>query len=546
MKPKDLLKLDITGTAQDGRGVARADGLVVFVSGTLEGETVMATVYTVHKTYATAGTVEILTPSPYRGEPFCPVQNKCGGCPMAHITYEKQLAIKKQTVSDAFTRLGKFELTDFCIHDTCGMANPYAYRNKMVFPVGTVNGEAVGGFYAPRSHSIIPLSHCASGEKAASAALACVTEFMQEAHVSAYDEKTKKGILRRVFVRTGYHTKELMIVICAAKEQIPGEETLIKKLLDTDYAGYTLKSIVLNINKKPNNLVLGEKNRTLWGSDTICDKLMGLSFTISPHSFFQVNPVQTEVLYQKALDLADIGEKDTVLDIYCGIGTISLCAAKRAKKVIGVEIVEKAIEDAKENAVRNGVDNAEFYCGAAEDVVPELMDKNNRPDVVIIDPPRKGSDEKTLSAILSAQPRAIVYVSCNPATLARDARFLADGGYTLCEVTPVDMFPHTEHVETCVLLSKLKSSKSVSIELDLDDLEITAAEAKATYGEIKEYILNKYGFKVSSLNIAQVKQECGIIERENYNKPSGKYRQPKCPEHKFNAIKEALEHFKMI
>lgn len=458
MKPKDLLRLEITGTAQDGRGVARADGLVVFVSGTLEGETVTATVYTVHKTYATAGVVEIIKPSPYRAEPFCPVQESCGGCPMAHITYGKQLEVKKQTVSDAFTRLGKFELADGMIHDTCGMTHPFAYRNKMVFPVGMEKGKAVGGFYAPRSHSIIPLSHCASGEKAASAALACVTEFMNEARVSAYDEKTKKGILRRVFVRTGYHTKELMVVICAAKEQIPGEEKLIQKLLHADYSGYTLKSIVLNVNKKPNNLVLGDKNRTLWGADTIRDTLMGLSFSISPHSFFQVNPVQTEMLYQKALDLAEIGENDTVLDIYCGIGTISLCAAKRAKKVIGVEIVEKAISDAKENAARNGVNNAEFICGAAEDIVPELMQKNLQPDVVIIDPPRKGSDEKTLAAILQAQPRRIVYVSCNPATLARDARFLADGGYTLCEVTPVDMFPNTEHVECCVLLCRTQHS----------------------------------------------------------------------------------------
>jgi len=302
----------------------------------------------------------------------------------------------------------------------------------------------------------------------------------------------------------------------------------------------------LNINSAKNNLVLGNKNITLWGTDTISDSILGLNFTISPHSFFQVNPVQTEHLYKKALELAEIDNTKTVLDIYCGIGTISLCAAKSAKKVVGVEIVDAAIEDAKNNATANNLKNTEFYCGAAENIVPKLIEKGERPDVVIIDPPRKGSDEKTLSAILTAAPERIVYVSCNPATLARDAKFLTENGYKMTSATPVDMFPNTEHVETCVLLSKLKSSKSVSIELDLDDLEITAAEAKATYGEIKEYILNKYGFKVSSLNIAQVKQECGIIERENFNKPSGKYRQPKCLEHKFKTIKETLEHFKMI
>ena len=452
MKPKERIELQITATAQDGRGIARHEGLVIFVAGTLEGETVLAQVYTVHKTYATAGTIRILKASPYRAESFCSALGACGGCPLGHITYEKQLEIKKQTVLDALVRLGKFDASTFEIEDTCGMNEPFRYRNKMVFPVGVTQGAVSGGFYAPRSHSLVVLSDCKAGEKAASATLLCVTEFMNRKHIAPYDEKTKKGSIRRVFVRTGYHSKELMIVVSSATENVKNADELVTALLAQDYGDYTLKSIILNVNHKPDNLVLGDKNITLWGKDTISDNLMGLCFSISPHSFFQVNPEQTRVLYQKALDFAELDANTTVLDIYCGIGTISLCAAKQAKHVIGVEIVDKAIEDAKENAKRNDISNAEFYCGAAENIVPELIEKNLHPDVVIIDPPRKGSDEKTLSAILAARPERIVYVSCNPATLARDARYLADGGYTLTHVTPVDMFPNTEHIECAAVL----------------------------------------------------------------------------------------------
>ncbi len=454
MKPKDKIRLEITSTAQDGRGIARENGLVVFCKGTLEGETVLAEIYTVHKTYATAGVLEIIKASPDRAEPFCETATLCGGCPLSHVTYPKQLEIKKKTVTDSLTRIGDFDLAEVELSDTCGMETPFRYRNKMVFPVGAEDGMTVGGFYAPRSHDVVPLSDCCAGELAASVALRCITEFMNQNHIMPYDEKTKKGSVRRVFVRTGYHSRELMIVISAATEKLIGHEKLVESLLAQDYAGYRLKSIVLNVNKKPNNLVLGEQNRTLWGKDTISDTLMGLTFSISPHSFFQVNPLQTEVLYQKALEFAELGCHTTVLDVYCGIGTISLCAAKTAKHVIGVEIVEKAILDAKENAKENRIENAQFICGAAEDVVPKLILKDCCPDVVILDPPRKGSDEKTLSAILAAKPKRIVYVSCNPATLARDARYLADGGYCLKKVVPVDMFPNTEHVETVALLQQ--------------------------------------------------------------------------------------------
>ncbi len=452
MKPGERLTLNILNTAPDGRGIGKAEGFVIFVNGACEGDVVLAEIYTVHKTYATAGMVQIIAPSPYRQESFCPASFACGGCPLSHIQYKKQLAIKKQTVTDALARIGGFDLQTIEISETQGMDKPFCYRNKMVFPVGLVNGKTAGGFYAPKSHDIVPLSECLAGEPAAVKALECVVRFLNEEHITPFIETEKRGTVRRVFVRTGFYTKELMVVVSSFTEHIKHLDRLVSALRETEFEGYCLKSIILNVNKKINNLVLGEKNITLWGSGTIQDELMGLSFTISPHSFYQVNPVQTRVLYQTALDLAELDKTKTVLDVYCGIGTISLCAAKHAKQVYGVEIVADAVKDAAANAETNGVKNALFYCGAAENQVPDLIKRGIRPDVVFLDPPRKGSDTKTLEAVLFARPERIVYVSCNPATLARDARFLAEGGYRFTRAVPVDMFPHTAHVECAALL----------------------------------------------------------------------------------------------
>ncbi len=470
MNKNDIIQLNIEKTAQDGRGIGYVDGKICFVSGTLEGETVNAKIYTIHNSYITAGVTEIIVPSPKRAYNYCPHSNDCGGCPLSHIDYNCQLEIKRKHVIDSLERIGKISDIKEKVTETKGMESPEHYRNKMVFPVGNENKKAIGGFYAPRSHDVIALNQCRVGEACAISALSCVVDFMNKENIPAYDERTHKGAIRRVFVRTGYHSKDMMVVISSATEKIAFLDKLINKLQSTDFGVYTLKSIILNINTKKNNLVLGDKNITLWGQSTICDSILGLDFSISPHSFFQVNPIQTEFLYQKAIDLAEIDETMTVFDIYCGIGTISLCAARRAKKVIGVEIVDAAIKDAKENAQRNNLKNTEFYCGAAEDIVPRLIEKGERPDVVIIDPPRKGSDEKTLSAIVGAKPKRIVYVSCNPATLARDVRFLTDNGYTLSTVTPVDMFPNTEHVECCVLLTQMKPDDYVKIELNEEDL----------------------------------------------------------------------------
>lgn len=447
MKKSDIIKLNIEKTSSDGRGIAYIDGKICFVAGTLENEVVDAKIYSIHNSYCTAEAVNIISRSPFRQEGYCLSADMCGGCPLSHIEYIKQLEIKRQHVVDTLTRIGGIENAESIVAETLGMETPDHYRNKMVFPVGMSDGRAIGGFYAPRSHNVVGLDSCNVGEDCATKALSLVLDFMNENHIPAYDEKTHKGYIRRVFVRTGYHSRQLMIVISTYNEKIKNLDKLIDLLKSADFGTYNLKSIILNVNSAKNNLVLGAKNITLWGQDTITDSILGLSFTISPHSFFQVNPTQTERLYEKALKLAEIDETKTVLDIYCGIGTISLCAAKQAKKVVGVEIVDAAIEDAKQNAKANKLSNTEFFCGAAEDIVPKLIDKGQRPDIVIIDPPRKGSDEKTLSAILTAAPERIVYVSCNPATLARDAKLLCEGGYKMISATPVDMFPYTEHIE---------------------------------------------------------------------------------------------------
>ena len=454
MKKNDIVKLNIEKTSSDGRGIGYIDGKICFVSGTLEGETVEAKIYTVHTSYLTAGATKIITPSPMRQYGYCNASDVCGGCPLSHINYEHQLSVKRTHVVDTLARIGGVKEAYSLVTKTIGMEYPVNYRNKMVFPIGRKNGKTIGGFYAPKSHEVVGLTACCVGAPCAACVLSCVVGFMNEHNVLPYDEKKHKGTIRRVFVRTGFNSSDAMVVISSATEKIKNLALLTERLKKLDFGVYNLKSIILNINKDKNNLVLGDKNITLWGVDTISDSILGFNFSISPHSFFQVNPQQTEVLYKKALEFANLDKTKTVLDIYCGIGTISLCAASFAKSVIGVEIVDAAISDAKENAKRNNVKNAEFFCGAAENVVPKLIEDNTKPDVVILDPPRKGSDEKTLTAIVNATPERIVYVSCNPATLARDVKFLEESGYKLITATPVDMFPNTEHIECVALLSK--------------------------------------------------------------------------------------------
>lgn len=443
IKKNDIYTLEITDVSSDGNGVGNIGGMAIFVPGTVDGDTISARIVKVQKRYAYARAEEIITRSPKRQTPPCTVFGKCGGCSFMHIKYDHQLEIKRKIINNAVKRIGGISHE---VDEMIGAENPYRYRNKMIFPVGKEQGKIVCGFYRERSHDIIPLTDCLLGNEFNSALIEAVKEYMEKFRIEPYDENAHSGTVRRIFTRVGVNSGEVMAVVSANADSLPHENKLcdmIKKALPN------IKSIILNINKSKTNLVLGDANRTLFGCDKISDSLLGAEYEISPHSFYQINHTQTEKLYGKALEYAEIGKGDRVMDIYCGIGTISLSAAGLAAKVVGVEIVPAAVRDAKKNAVANGIENAEFYCADAEELVPKLIDRGEKPNMVILDPPRKGSDEKTLGAIVSANPERIVYVSCNPATLARDLAFLENKGYKLQKLCGVDMFPNTSHVE-CV------------------------------------------------------------------------------------------------
>ena len=447
-------ELTIESISSDGNGVGHIGAMAVFVPFTAAGDRVRVRVTTVKKSYAVAETVEILEASPLRREPECPLFFVCGGCALMHMSYEAQLDAKKAVIENAMRRIGGF--ADFELDEMLGAENPEQYRNKMVFHAAQENGKPVFGFYAPKTHRVIPLGNCLMGDRRNQRVIAAVENYMSETGLRAYDEHTGKGAVRMLFTRTSHSSGGMMVVLSVNGNKLPKQELIIKRLTD---AVPETESIILNVNTAKRNHALGTRNITLYGADFIEDEIDGVKFRISPHSFFQINPEMTKRLYGKALEYADIDETKTVMDIYCGIGTISLLAAKKAKCVTGVEIVEKAIEDAAENAEANGIYNADFHASSAEDIVPKLIQRGARPDVIILDPPRKGSDAKTLEAILKAAPERIVYVSCNPATLARDAKLLCEGGYRIEKSAGCDMFANTGHIETVCLMSRICSGE---------------------------------------------------------------------------------------
>lgn len=541
-KLNDIIEVNITGLGSSGEGVGKADGFTVFVHGALPGEKVSVKLFQVKKSYASGRILNILEESPQRVKPQCAFYEKCGGCQLQHLNYEGQLSVKRQQVKDAIERIG--HITSCEVLPVLGMENPWHYRNKMQFPAAKTEGKIQIGCYTALTHNVINIDDCLIQKQANNKIMQVVRQWMQQFNISAYDETTGKGVVRHVMGRVGAKTGEVMAVIVTACYDIPHAGELVT-MLKTEVDG--LKSIVQNINKKRTNIIMGAKNRVLYGKSTIKDRLGNLKFNISPLSFFQVNSAQTEKLYATALEFAALSGKETVIDCYCGTGTISLYLAQKARKVYGIEIVEPAIKDANENAKANNIANAEFICGDAALEMPALLKSGVKPDTVLLDPPRAGCDKKVLAAIAGVKPEKIVYVSCNPASLARDMAFLTENGYKAVKAQPVDMFPMTVHVETVCLLSKLNAKQHIEINLDMGELDLTDAEKKATYQEIKDYVLEHSGLKVSSLYIAQVKQQCGIIERDNYNKPKSEdAKQPQCPPDKEKAIKEALEHFGMI
>ena len=538
--------------------LGKENGFPLFIKDTVIGDVAKVRVIKVKKNYGYGRLMEIITPSPNRVKPLCPVARQCGGCTLQCMTYEEQLKFKRRKVENNLRRIGG--LKDIEVQMTLGMEKPWRYRNKAQVPFGFDKEGICAGFYAGRTHTIIDSEDCLIAPEINQTIIREIKSFMEEYHVAPYDEERGTGIVRHALIRVGFHTGQILVCLVINDDSLPHADKLTERLLKIQ--GMT--SVCLNINKKKTNVILGEKVVNLFGPGYLEDKIGEVTFQISPQSFFQVNPSQTEVLYKKALEFAGLTGQETVWDLYCGIGTISLFLARSAKKVYGVEIIPAAIEDARGNAARNGLDNTEFFVGKAEEVLPEWYEKRDskeerHADVIVVDPPRKGCDSVLLDTITAMHPDRIVYVSCDSATLARDLKYLTEKvcsegkegeySYQVEKVQPVDMFPWSAHVETVCLLSKLHEAKHyVNVRLDMDEMDLTAAERKATYEEIKKYVAkHNDGMKVSNLYIAQVKRKCGLELAENFNLPKSEdSRQPQCPKEKEDAIMEALKAFQMV
>ena len=539
-KPREgqLCRLVIDGYASDGAGVARLDGMVVFVQGGIRGEACDVRLTHVGRSALWGRVEEVVNPSPARIFPRCLHYTKCGGCQFRHMNYAEELEAKRIRVEDALRRLGGAEIHVSAI---LGAEQVDRYRNKAQFPVA--KGPRIG-FYRPRSHDVIDVDDCLLQGEAAARLRGAVKEWMAEYSIPAYNERTFTGLVRHVYVRTNRAGRSLCCLLVNGRG-VPREAELVRALRRAEP---NLAGIVLGVNEKHNNVILGDSYRTLWGEDFLSDTLCGLTFRLSVPSFYQVNPAQTEVLYGKALEFAGLTGAETVLDLYCGIGTISLVMARKAGMVWGAEVVPQAVDDAIANAQRNHIENARFLCADAGEAARYLEGEGGRPDVVCVDPPRKGLAEDVVDTIADMGPQRVVYVSCDPGTLGRDVKRFAGRGYTLKRAVAVDMFPRTAHVETVVLLSKGEvDSKKIRVEFSLEDMDMSEFQDGATYAQIKDYVLEHSGLKVSNLYISQIKRKCGIGVGKNYNLPKSEdSRQPQCTSEKEKAIREAFKYFGMI
>lgn len=545
MEKNQLIELTIKDQSQDGRGIASCDGLIVFAEGCVVGDRVSARLTKIKKRYALARVEEILEPSEYRLDDVCPYIDECGGCAFGKLKYEKQVELKGRHVRDVLERIGGLQSPELEL--IISMEEPFFYRNKARLAIHPKTRSV--GFLGRMSHKVIDCHEC----RLQSEPVVAVADALRDSFDECEDAKKIKNLV----VKTSFTSGEVMVVL-AVEEKDVDLEGFIYTVDDRinaipgfdDGFEYYLSSVALDVSdNKPSKQ---HKNRAeiIAGRHVIEDGMLGLRFEISPYSFYQVNPIQAERLYEKAVEYAGIKGGETVLDLYCGVGTIGLFMAKAgAGKVVGIELVKEAVLNANRNAVINGIVNAIYYTGKAEEELPRLREEGEieKSDVVILDPPRKGCDEALLKAVMETEADRIVYISCDPATLSRDIKYLSENGYEYVKGTPVDMFPHTGHCETIVLLSKLDSKKYISVELSMDDMDLTSAESKATYKQIQNYVFKKFGFKVSNLYIAQVKGKCGIKERENYNKPKKEdLKQPICPIEKEEAIKDAFRYFQMI
>ena len=567
MNKNDIVTVEITDIGVSGEGIGHVDGYTLFIKDAVIGDVVEAKVMKAKKNYGYARLMKVITPSEYRVEPKCAFARRCGGCQIQEMSYDRQLVFKDQKIRGNLERIGGFtkEQIEAVMQPVVGMEHPFSYRNKAQFPFGTdKEGNPITGFYAGRTHDIIANTDCALGVDQNREILEIILQYMRENKIKSYDEKTGKGLIRHALIRYGFKTKEIMVCLVINGKKLPKAERLIEKLIQIE--GMT--SVTISPNTRRDNVIMGDSYEILWGQGYITDYIGNVKYQISPLSFYQVNPVQTEKLYGLALEYADLKGDETVWDLYCGIGTISLFLAQKAKQVYGVEIVPQAIDDAKENAKINAIDNAEFFVGKAEEVLPKYYAEYEREhngetahaDVIVVDPPRKGCDETLLETIVKMQPEKVVYVSCDSATLARDLKYLCANGYEITVCRGVDQFPQSVHVETVVLLSHKKPDGHINVKVEfgegegkvpLDNIAKRAEEYKpkerVTYKMIKEYIEAKYGFKVHTAYIAEVKRDLGL---PMYDAPNAveELKQPrKHPTaEKVEAIKDALKHFEVI
>ena len=546
LQKNQILTLRIERLSSDGSGVAHsADGEAVFVPGTAPGDEARVRIVKDCGRYAFGILDELLTPSPDRIPVDCPVAGPCGGCSLRHLDYAAELRAKQESVLDAFRRIGGLEVPVLNILPSPDVDR---YRNKVQFPVGVdKNGVPCIGFYAGRTHRIVPCPDCKLQPGVLNEIGNALCAFFAQQGIRPYDEQSGKGLVRHIFLRRGAHSGQIMVCLVCTRAKLPHAEQLCTALREQFPA---ISTILLNVNAKNTNVILGGENHILYGPGYIEDTLCGVPVRLGPLSFYQVNTLAAERLYGVASQYAQLTPDDTLLDLYCGMGTIGLSMADQCRELIGVEIVPEAIESAKANAARMGkavAAKSRFFCADAGQAATQLAAEGLHPDIVMLDPPRKGCDEATLSAVVRMAPRRVVYVSCNPATAARDAAWLEKNGYHAEKVQPVDLFPRTKHVEAVLLLTKLNVERHIEVDVSMDELDVTAAESKATYNEIRDYVWEHYQFKVSNLYIAQVKQKHGIIERENYHKAKNENaKHPQCPKEKEDAIVEALKHFQMI
>ena len=525
----------------EGQGVAKIEGCAVFIPNALVGEKCTVRIEKAQKTWASGKIVELLEKSPHRVNRECPVAKLCGGCDFWHMTYEEETRLKANRVLQALNRIGGENLTEMPILSapTC-----YSYRNKAQYPVASKKNRAYAGFFRAGTHSVVENSRCLILPEETDKVKDAVIDYVNQFRITAYDEETHKGLLRHIYVRRGAVSGQILVCLVVNGRKLPHIPELLERL--KKIPGFT--TLVLSVNTRPGNAILGDEYITLYGPGYIEDTLCGLNFRLSPRSFYQVNHYQAQRLYEAAISQAGITKEDTVLDLYCGVGTITLAMASAAGKVIGVEVIPQAVEDARDNAKRNGIENAEFFCGDAGQAALELEAKGIRADVAIVDPPRKGLNADTIEALHRMSPRRIVYVSCDPATLARDVALLKERGYQLQSATAADLFPRCAHVESVVTLSKGKvDSENIYVDFSLEDFDMSSFVGDPTYPQIKEYVMEHAGLKVSSLYIAQIKKKCGLEVGECYNKPkSENSRTYICPPEKEAAIMDAFRYFGMI